>query len=97
MPLVAFADEAGHARERFLHTSADLGAETLVCACGATMTPVLSVGRGLTWFRASAPRVIHNLGHEPVVVRSHEDHKRLMRERGVDWATAGRGRKGCWV
>lgn len=87
MPLYALRCLNGHDGEEFCHRPEDRGARTVLCHCGSTMAPVLSVGRGLTFFQESRPRVIHNLGHEPVVVRSHEEHKRLMRERGVDWAT----------
>ena len=97
MPLYALQCEAGHGGEAFEHHADDLGSRTAICSCGGSMAVVLSVGRGLTYFEEGRARVIHNLGHEPVVVRSHEEHKRRMREAGVDWATAGRGRKGQWV
>lgn len=62
------------------------------------MGRVLSVGRGLTWFRENHPQVIHNMGHDPVVVRSAEEHKQKMKEHGVDWATKWTKEKtGGWV
>lgn len=98
MPLYEFGCLNDHVVERFIHSAADLGAATYICElCLESMGPRLSVGSGLLYFESGKPRVIHNLGHEPVVVTSHEQHKRLMRERGVEWATRGRGERGCWV
>ena len=98
MPLIALRCLNDHTAEQFVHVLEDLGCETRLCRCGSTMAPVLSVGRGLTYFEEGKPRTIWNLGHEPVVVRSHEEHRRLMRERGVEWATkwATQG-TGGWV
>lgn len=88
MPLYAsFCPECGVRAETFCHVPEDRGCVTPLCRCGSTMAPVLSVGSGLTWFRENGARVITNLGHEPVTVRSHEEHKRLLRERGLEWAT----------
>jgi hypothetical protein len=99
MPLYQFVcPEDATARETFDHVAEDLGAATILCACGSTMARVLSVGRGLTYFEEGRARVIHNLGHEPVTITSHEQHRRLMRERGLEWAT-GRAVQGTggWV
>lgn len=98
MPLYRFVcPEDGTEREAFVHVADDLGAATMLCPCGSTMSYALSVGRGLTWFEEGRARVLHNLGHEPVTVTSHEQHKALLRARGLEWATAGRGRKGSWT
>lgn len=98
MPLYALACPAGHPAEEFCHVPADRGCRTHICPCGASMAYTLSVGRGLTWFRESGPRTLYNLGHDPVTVRSHEEHKRLMRQAGVDWATGWQTRgTGGWV
>lgn len=99
MPLYAFrCGECGRAGEQFCHTAADQGAAAMLCGCGSTMAPVLSMGRGLTYFEENRPRTLWNLGPEPVTVRSHEEHKRVMRERNVEWATgwSTQGRGG-WV
>ena len=82
----------------FEHHPDDRGCRTILCACGSSMGPVLSVGCGLTYFEEGRGRWIHNLGHAPVYVTSHEQHKREMKKAGVTWAT---GRKvtgtGGWV
>lgn len=88
MPLYAVrCPECARECETFAHVPEDRGCRTVLCACGSTMAPVLSVGRGLTYFEEGRARVIHNLGDQPVVVRSHGEHRRLMREAGVEWAT----------
>lgn len=99
MPTFEFHCVNGHARDTYEHHRDDLGCRTIVCEdCGELMAPVFSgFGRGLTYFEEGRGRVLWNLGPEPITVRSHEEHKRLMRERGLEWATEGRGRPGCWV
>ena len=88
MPLYTFADLDGHTADAFEHSPLDLGARTILCGqCGATMAPVLSLGRGLTYFEEGRGRWIENLGPEPVYVTSHGQHRRLLRERKLDWAT----------
>lgn len=61
--------------------------------CASTMGPALSVGRGLTYFEEGRARTIQNLGG--VTITSHEQHKRVMKERGVematDWHTSKKG------
>lgn len=97
MPLFDFACPAGHIVERFFHTAAQRDAEPVICACGERMERQLSVGRGLTYFEEGKPRTIWNLGHEPVVIRSHREHEAAMRKAGVTWATRGTGERGCWT
>ncbi|HYE93734.1 MAG TPA: zinc ribbon domain-containing protein [Terriglobales bacterium] len=97
MPLYDFRCPEGHTREAFFHRAEQARGVVLICECGERMTKALSVGRGLTYFEEGRPRVIENLGDKPVVVRSHREHERLMREAGVTWATRGRGEKGCWA
>jgi len=87
MPLYAFACLEGHTTEVYCHVAADRGARTVLCDCGASMAPVLSVGRGLTWFEEGRPRVLHNLGDQPVTVTSHRQHQAAMRAAGVEWQT----------
>lgn len=97
MPLYALTCSQGCTTEEFCHHPDDKGCRLHVCEPhGEVMAYTLSVGAGLTYFESGRPRTITNLGHEPVVVTSHEQHKRLMREAGVEWATKGRGMKGSW-
>ena len=97
MPLYAYACLADHTAEAFEHHRDDRGCRTMLCAvCGQSMGPILSVGRGLTWFEEGRARTLWNLGPDPVVVTGHEQHKRLMRERGLEWVPPKRGMPGCW-
>ena len=98
MPLFEMTCLNHHHTDQFVHVPEDYGTRTLICpVCLHTMTRTLSMGRGLCWFEEGRPRVIHNMGVEPVVVRSHEHHKRLMKERNLEWATRGRGMPGQWI
>lgn len=99
MPLYDFICSEGHTRERFFHKAEDATDAAPVCAppCGKPMVKALSMGRGLTYFEEGRARTLYNLGDQPITVRSHEEHKRAMRDAKVDWATAGIGRKGCWT
>ena len=96
MPLFDYFCINGHqARDLFVF---HLGVQTMICdECGESMTDV-GFGMGQTWFRENAPRLIHNMGPEPVLVRSAEEHKKLMRERGLEWSTGWQKKKtGGWV
>ena len=97
MPLFAIlCSSCGSETSIFEHTTADFGCRTILCDCGSTMAPVLSVGRGLTYFSEKRPRVIRNLSDKPVVIRSHGEHREAMKKAGVEWAVPKRGMPGCW-
>ena len=111
MPIFVFRDESGHEREGFTASADDKGCRTLICrACKSTMAPVIAFGQGLCYFEEGRARRIWNLENgddrdakgnklpaKPVYVRSAEEHRRLMKQRGVDWATRGVGIKGQWI
>jgi phage terminase large subunit GpA-like protein len=93
MPMLALACVNGHTDSQYLHAPANRGCETRLCpTCGESFAPALSVGRGLTYFEEGRARVIENLGG--VTITSHAQHKRIMKERGVDLATSQTSRKG---
>lgn len=97
MPLYDFRCIDGHIREAFEHSPLDKGCHTILCEiCHSTMGPVASFGKGLTPELGGWPRVIHNLGHDPVLVTSTGHHQRLMKERKVEWVAPKRGMPGCW-
>lgn len=81
----------------FLHLAEHAVTTAVTCACGEAMTKAFSMGRGLTFFEEGRGQWIENLADKPVYVTSHEQHKKAMKAAGVEWATAGRGRKGSWV
>lgn len=95
MPIIALRCPLCQATdEQYLHTWQHYGCEVRLCpACLSTMAPALSVGRGLTYFEEGRARTIQNLGG--VTITSHEQHKRVMKERGVematDWHTSKKG------
>jgi hypothetical protein len=99
MPLFEFICLEGHRREVYCHVAEDRGAVTPICEKdGHTMALALSMGRGLCWFGEGRGRWIHNLGHEPVYVTSHEQHKKLMKHAGVEWATERKTQgRGGWI
>lgn len=111
MPMQTFRCEAGHEKDAFVIHHDDHGCQTQFCkVCKSTMAPVITYGQGLCYFEEGRERRIWNLERadekdaqgrpvpsKPVYVRSAEEHRRLMRQRGVDWATQGVGIKGQWI
>lgn len=97
MPLYDFICPQGHeVFDKYVALAAYADAQ--ICeVCGEALQRKLSMGQGLCYFEEGRERVITNMGHLPVRVRSHEEHKRLMKQHQVEWATPGRGRKGQWV
>lgn len=109
MPLYDYLCEAGHQDERFFH-AASQSAQCLPCRiCGTPAQRQLSMGQGLCYFEEGRGRRIWNLEKieydrngnmlptKPVYVKSHGEHRRLMRQQGVDFANRGRGYKGQWI
>jgi hypothetical protein len=79
--------DCGTPGEIFCHVPADLGAETRLCACGGTLNPALSVGRGLTCFEEGRPFVAHYMDDQPVTITSHRQFERELKARGLTWAS----------
>jgi hypothetical protein len=85
MPLRSLQCLNGHTADQFLHRTADLGAATRLCPqCGHSLAPTLSVGRGLTYFEEGRPFVMEHGVPRPIVITSHAQHKRVMREHGLE-------------
>ena len=98
MPIYTYRDEAGHEQEQVSVSVDERGVQTAFCRlCQSTMAPVITYGQGLCYFEEGRPRKIWNLQHEPVEVKSHEEHKRLMRINKVDFANRGTGYPGQWI
>lgn len=111
MPMYLFRCEDGHEKEQFCQHADDKGCLTHICrTCGRSMAPVMAYGQGLCYFEEGRARRIWNLERsdekdakgnplpsQPVYVKSAAEHQRLMRQRGVTWATQGRGTKGQWI
>lgn len=75
----------------------DRALTTYLCDCGQTMGRIISAPGRYTYFSEKTPRVITNLGHEPVEIRSHWEHEKVQKERGLAWAPQRRGMPGCWA
>jgi hypothetical protein len=94
MPILELRCPCGLSKDAYLSCWQEYGVLTHLCdVCGGTFAPALSVGRGLTYFEEGRARVIENLGG--VAITSHEQHKRVMKQRGVematDWHTSKKG------
>ena len=87
----------GHVRMVYYHSPDDRRLTPEICPeCNNTQGFIVSLPGRYTYFSESTPRVIENLGHEPVTIRSHAEHIRIMKERQVEWAPQRRGMPGCW-
>lgn len=85
MPMLALQCTDGHTGEQFLHTIQDLGAQTRLCPeCGHSLAPALSVGRGLTFFEEGRPFLMQHGVPTPILITSHAQHKRVMRQYGLE-------------
>jgi hypothetical protein len=98
MPLFAHRCLSGHTRDVYAHNLLERACRTIVCEdCHQTMSPILSLGQGLTYFgEKGGGRWIHNLGPEPIRVTSTKQHEDLMKAAGVTWAPPRRGMPGQW-
>ena len=86
-----------HRADFFCHHVDDKGCRTAICeVCGETMGYVMAYGGGLCFFEEGRGVWLDHLADKPVYVTSHEQHKRLMKQHGVEWATKGRGMPGQW-
>jgi len=97
MPLLALQCLNHHQSEQYIHTLQDKGCRTLLCECGETFAPVLSVGTGLCWLEEGRPMTMYNMGDQPVTVRSHAEHREQMKKHQVALAGTKVGQKGCWI
>lgn len=98
MPMYTYRCEQGHERDAFVTHADDKGCRTEYCrTCQSSMAPVITYGQGLCYFEEGRGRLIWNLGPEPILVKSAEQHKRLMRINKVDFANRGVGYPGQWI
>ena len=98
MPLYAVQCESGHEQTIFEHHPDDFGTRTYLCdRCGGSMGPIISFGQGLTAIEEGRPFLAENLGPEPVLVRSHKELERRLKDAGLDFYGQRRGMKGWWV
>jgi hypothetical protein len=98
MPMFTHQCLNAHTRDAYAHSPIERACRTILCVhCHHTMSPVISLGQGLTYFaEGGGGKWIHNLGPEPVFVTSTAQHERIMKEQGVTWMPQKRGMPGCW-
>lgn len=85
MPIINLMCPNGHASERYIHSwERRYIEESRVCDCGHPMMEDASFGTPLLYFSEKRPRYIENL---EATIRSHGEHVRVMKERGVEPAT----------
>lgn len=94
MPMMQYRCRNGHVEDQYLPQRTSFPELRDCGTCGEYLCfPVLSVGRPLTWFRESRAPIIANLDPQ-TPIRSHEHHKRVMKEKGLemltDWHTSKR-------
>lgn len=97
MPMFDFACECGYNGDRYVHTYKDKPQSPICDECGGEAKWTLSLGKGLTFFEEGRGRWIENLADQPVYVTSHAQHKKLMKEHGVELAGSKTGMPGCWT
>lgn len=98
MPLYDIQCLNGHRTTAYYTDYRDRRTHTHICSeCSNSMSHVIQKPSRFTYFSEKSPRIIENMGHEPVVVKSHAEHQRLMKERGLGWITPKRGMPGSWA
>lgn len=98
MPLYDLKCLNGHHDVAYYHDYRDRRTHTYVCVeCRNTMAQVIQRPGKYTYFSEKTPRVLYNLGHDPVEVRSHWEHQKLLKERELGWITPKRGMPGSWA
>ena len=92
MPLVEGRCANGHTQTLYWPTwDRRYTALSRWCPCGHPLVPQPSYGVPLLYFRENRPQRIENLGG--AVIRSHGEHVRVMKARGVEPATEWHSRK----
>ena len=97
MPMYDYLCPNDHRDERFFFRADQAQAQMPCRSCGKIATKQLSVGSGICYFEEGRARVIENMTHEPVVVRSLAEHNRLMKKHKVAQTGPGRGMPGSWI
>jgi len=86
MPMINLKCPSGHEAERYIHSWERRYSEvSRTCGdCGHPMFEEASFGTPLLYFSEKRARYIDNLD---ATIRSHGEHVRVMKERGVEPAT----------
>lgn len=97
MPLYDFKCISGHVTEIFVYHVDNRGCDTVICHCGHSMGQVISPGNRMLYFEEGRGHLMWNLGPEPVMIHSHRELEKKMKERGLDFAGSKPGTKGSWI
>ena len=86
-----------HVRMVYHHHPDDRHLKPHLCPeCNNTQAFIISRPGSYRYFSEKSPRLLTNLGHEPVEIRSHAQHAAELKKRGLAWATPRRGMPGSW-
>lgn len=97
MPMYEVSCINGHTRGVYIPDCENRHVPYHIChVCQHTQSPVIARPGSYTYFSEKTPRVLHNLGHEPVTITSHWQHQQELKKRGLGWATPKRGMPGSW-
>lgn len=103
MPFYATKCVSGHEKDVY-SSHRDFGANDatvgLICEdCGHTMTRVFvpSGHCSVSTFSEKRPQWIHNMGHDPVLIRSMREFDQKSKEHQVETIGLGKGNPGQWV
>ena len=98
MPLYTYRCMNEHEEDVYVRNYQDKDCETPICRqCGNTMESIIAPSNRMLYFEQGKPRVMNNLGPEPVIVRSHSELEKKMKERGLEFAGNRPGTKGAWI
>lgn len=96
MPLYSYKCVNDHESDQF-EAWRNKSCLTPVCVeCSHSMGPIMGTSKALLYFEEGRGRWISNLADKPVYVRSHAEHKKLMKKHGVELAGNRPGTKGEW-
>lgn len=88
MPRYDFVCPSGHTTEILYQSWRQAKAMEPCETCGSQAMRIISIANPALYFEeGGGGRMIENLGHEPVMVTSAKQHKDLMKQAGVTWAS----------
>ena len=97
MPIYEYRCIQGHVQEEYEGVK-DKGCFTVICKkCLTTMGPIITGSNRMLYFEEGRGHWMMNLGPEPVLVHSHRELEKKMREKGLEFAGNRMGTKGVRI
>lgn len=96
MPMFKVGCACGYRGDKYLHHEFHRQLLWTCPKCAMVLTFMPSYGVSLRFFEESRPRVIWNMGPEPITITSPAQHEAEMKKYGVALAPARYGEKGAW-